>query len=295
MLMRFDSFRPASEQDMIVFMSNSRVLQFAVMCCCVAACWIGLQTIQCADADEAGAGTGAAPAATTTAHPAGPLQGTVEDHDESLPPVEENFRVGTKFDDAKLIGLTPDNVWIHIPDWLGGKWHGETQTINYMYDYKSGMSSSMERVMKGVSDIVYGMQQSKDGQIWTFAKIPKLEKQETDFGYAYLYALREDLVSYSDAKLVIKFFYYEIRTDNRNKIMSVERVSSINNYTQLDDGLVRLKASLKSFDADGQPKLLQTSEKVLKQTAPYQEIDNYEGLDLKPLFAEFMKKIGKDI
>jgi len=278
-------------------------MQLTVTSFCVAACSIGLTTFQCAYADEpvtsdqSSASTAAATSATSANPPGNPstaLQGKVEDHEESLPPVEDKFRVGTKFDEDKLAALTPDNIWIQIPDWFGGKWHSETQTINYMYDYKSSISSSMERVMKAVADVLYGMQQSKDGQIWTFAKIPKLEKQETEFGYAYLYAVREDLVKYSDTKLVLKFFYYEIRTDSHNKIMSVERVSSINNYTQLDDGLVRLKASLKSFDEQGQPKLLQTSEKVLKQIAPYQEIDNLYGLDLKQLFVEFMKKNGKE-
>jgi len=221
------------------------------------------------------------------------LQGKVEDHENSLPPLDDNFKVGTELNEAKLSSLTPDNIWIQVPDWFAGKWHSDIQTINYMYDYKSGASSSMERLMKAVSDIVYGMQQAKDGQIWSFVKLPRIEKQETEFGYAYLYALREDLLKYSDAKLVIKYFYYEIRTNPHNKILSVERVSSINTYTQLDEGLVRLKGSLKSFDEEGQPKLLQNSETVLKQVAPYREIDSEDGRDLHQLFAEFMQKTGR--
>ena len=265
---------------------------------------ISIQTIMAANTDQPPASDSSPISSTppqeatpsgTPGNPSKPLEGRVEEQqEESLPAIEAKFRTGTTFDEAALTAQTPDNIWIQTPEWFGGKWHSDTETINYMYDYKSGASSSSERFMKAVASTTYGMQRSKDGQLWTFVKLPRVAKTETEFGYAYLYALREDLLKYSDTKLVIKFFYYEISTDSNNTIAKVERVSSINTYTQLDEGLVRLKASMKSFDEEGQPKLLQFSEKVMKQTAPYEEVDQEYGLNLKQLFAEFLKKIGKE-
>ncbi|PWU03438.1 MAG: hypothetical protein C5B53_00515 [Candidatus Melainabacteria bacterium] len=270
---------------------------------CLAAGTIGVQTTMAANADRTATGessvSSASPPNATLSTPGSPykppLEGRVEEQqEESLPAIEDKFRSGTTFDEAKLTALTPDNIWIQTPEWFGGKWHSETESISYMYDYKTGMASPAEHIMKAVANTTYGMQRSKDGQLWTFVKLPRIAKTETEFGYAYLYALREDLLKYTDTKLVIKFFYYEIRTDSNNTILGVERVSSINTYTQLDEGLVRLKASMKSFDEEGQPKLLQFSEKVLKQTAPYEEVDEYSGLNLKQLFVEFLKKSGKE-
>jgi len=264
---------------------------------------ISIQASMAADTDKSSTGDSssisstAPPDATAPPQrsPSKPLEGRVEEQqEESLPAIEEKFRTGAQFDEAQLSALTPDNIWIQTPEWFGGKWHSETESINYMYDYKSGMSTSAEHIQKAVANVTYGMQQSKDGQLWTFVKLPRIAKTETELGYAFLYALREELVKYSDTKLVLKFFYYEIRTDSNKTILRVERVSSINTYTQLDEGLVRLKASMKSFDEEGQPKLLQFSEKVLKQTAPYEEVDEYSGLNLKQLFVEFLKKSGKE-
>jgi hypothetical protein len=287
-----------------MFITKSQQLFRHIATASFAVAAISMQTILPANSNEAadkvpspmlGASEANAIPTTSPDNKAKPLEGRVEEQQEqSLPTLEDKFKLGTTLDDAKLNALTPDNVWIQTPQWFGGKWHSETETISYMYDYKTGVSSSAERVMKSAANTTYGMQQSKDGQLWTFVKLPRLSKTETDFGYAYLYALREELLKYSDSKLVIKFFYYEIKTDSNNTILGVERVSSINTYTQLDEGLVRLKASLKSFDEDGQPKLLQFSEKVMKQDTPYEEVDEYYGLKLKPLFVEFLKKAGKE-
>jgi hypothetical protein len=50
---------------------------------------------------------------------------------------------------------------------------------------------------------------------------------------------------------------------------------------------------MKSFDADGNAKILQKGEKLAKRTTPYQEIDKDGDLDLKKLFAEFLTKTGR--
>jgi len=61
----------------------------------------------------------------------------------------------------------------------------------------------------------------------------------------------------------------------------------------LEDGLVRLEASLKNFNADGDPQQVQKAEKIIKRTAPFENIDSKDGLNLKQLFVEYLKKSGK--
>src|SRR5579883_319225 len=130
-----------------MFIIKSRRSLKYISTACLAAATISIQTILPAHADEAAdkapsptLGT-AEPDSVPTTQPGStpkPLEGRVEEQqEESLPALEEKFKVGTTLDDAKLNALTPDNVWIQTPDWFGGKWHSETETISYMYDYKT--------------------------------------------------------------------------------------------------------------------------------------------------------------
>src|SRR6516225_5837722 len=124
---------------------------------CLVASTTSLQTILAANGEQSTASESSSISSTapdnttpgrTPGNPSKPLEGRVEEQqEEALPTIEKEFRAGTKFDEAKLTELTPDNIWIQTPEWFGGKWHSEIQTINYMYDYKSGLPTAVERSM----------------------------------------------------------------------------------------------------------------------------------------------------
>jgi hypothetical protein len=238
-------------------------------------------------------------AAKSDALPAGssasartPLEGKVS-HDETMPPLGEEYSVGKKFDPSSLSAQTPDNVWIPVPEWFAGKFHSDSQNVVLMYFYKTGRSAP-PFVMKEVSDLTSSQQRSKDGQYWQYVKIPRTQVEEIEEGKAYLRAVREDLISESDTKLILKYNYCEIKVNDGGRILSTKQIQSINTYTQLDDDLVMLRSSLKSFDGDGQPVILQHGEKILKRIAPYHEIDESDGQNLKQLFTEYLKKTGHE-
>ena len=54
-----------------------------------------------------------------------------------------------------------------------------------------------------------------------------------------------------------------------------------------------MEASLKNFDADGAPEQVQKAEKVITRIAPYESVDTKDGLDLKKLFVEYLKRENK--
>jgi hypothetical protein len=232
------------------------------------------------------------PASGKSGPPPTPLEGKVS-HDESLPPLSEDLSVGKKFDPTTLTALTPDNIWIPIPEWYTGKFHTDQQKVVLMYYYKTGVTAA-PFVMKEVSTLTSAQQRSKDGQYWQYVKIPRTQVQEISEGKAYLRAVREDLISESDDKLILKYNYFEIKVNPEGEIISTKQIQSINTYTQLDDGLVMLHSSLKSFDGDGQPNIIQHGEKILKRIEPFKEIDELDGQNLKQLFAEYLKKTGHE-
>jgi hypothetical protein len=92
----------------------------------------------------------------------------------------------------------------------------------------------------------------------------------------------------------LKVLNNQMNVDNeKQKIISSNQVQQIGTYIPVEEGLMKLEASLKNFDDDGNPLLLVRSSKLIKRVSPYEEIDDLDGQDLKRLFAEYLRKIGK--
>ncbi len=218
-----------------------------------------------------------------------PLQGQVH-HEEKLPPIAPQYNVGNTLDPSELTALTPNNRWFQIPDWFAGKWHTDEQTILFLHEYATGMTINRPTPMKEVGDVTYGRQKDKTGHIWQFIKVPQTQKEEVSRGIAYLTSSAEDVIQVDASKIVLTMRYESITVNNKNKITDVKQIETINTYTPLDDGLIKLTASLKSFDAEGNAQVLQTGEKLLTKIAPYQTMDKDGDLDLKSMFVEFLKK-----
>jgi len=217
-----------------------------------------------------------------------PLQGEVQ-HDETLPPIAPQYSVGNTLDPGQLTSQTPNNRWFPIPAWFAGTWHSDEQTVLQLHDYDSELTVTRPYAMKEISDTTYGMQRDKTGQVWHFIKVPKTMKQTVSQGTAYLTSSQEEPIEYDSNRVVIKFRYEQLIVSGKNVIESVKQVQSINVYTPMEDGLVSLHASLKSFDADGNPKILQEGAKMLKRTAKYADMNTDGDLNLKAMFAEYLK------
>jgi hypothetical protein len=222
-----------------------------------------------------------------------PLQGAAI-LDDALPGLPDQFHVGSQFDQSALQGLTPDNVWFPIPNWFAGKWHGESRTVDFIEDCQSGVHESPHAVMKEVQDTTMGYQRDKTGQIWHFVEIPRWRKVEDQKGFAYLHALREDVLDNDASHVVLKILNNQMLVDGgKQTILSSHQVQQIGTYIPVEDGLVRLDASLKTFDADGSPKIHEECSALMKRTAPYEDLNTLNGLDLKQLFIEYLKKTGR--
>lgn len=221
-----------------------------------------------------------------------PLQGGVN-LDDTLPPVPQEFQIGSQIGDAQLRSQTPDNMWFPIPNWLAGKWHSETKLIDYVQDCKTGASQSPHLVVKEVDSALHGHQRDKTGRIWEFIQIPQMRKLGLAHGSAYVRAVRKDIIESDPQEVIIKVLSNQITVNDKDQqIVSSNQVQQIGTYTQLDDGLVQLNASLRNFDHDGTPIQMQKQSLTMRRTAPYQDIDTLDGLDLKRLLADYLTKIG---
>jgi hypothetical protein len=176
---------------------------------------------------------------------------------------------------------------------LAGQLHSESATITSVHDYKSGETEKVHVVRKEIADVVYGSQTDKTGQIWEYIKIPRIQKVAVDGGTCYLRALREDVLNSDDTSVGLKILSNQLTVNKKDKITASEQVQQINNYQQLEDGVIQMESSLKNFDGDGNPEQLQHGQKIIKKIGPYQQRDTDGNLDLKKLFIEFMTKTGR--
>lgn len=225
--------------------------------------------------------------------PRKPLDGQIQ-HDEKLPSLPSDYRVGNKIDPTQLTGQTPDNEWFPIPSWLAGKWHSDSMTITNVTNCRTGKTAKVHLERKEVADVVHGFQKDKSGQIWEFLQIPRVQKVLVDNGSCYLTCSREDVLRSDNTAVLLKILNSQITVDKDHKVVATNQVQQISNFLPLEDGIVRMEASLKNFDADGEPEQVQKAEKIVQRLSTYEPLDTKDGLDLKKLFVEFLKKSGKE-
>ncbi|CAN5602178.1 hypothetical protein BH10CYA1_BH10CYA1_11490 [soil metagenome] len=215
-------------------------------------------------------------------------------HDETLPRVPEQYQIGNQLDTAKLQAEMPDNTWFPIPNWLAGSWHSESKLIDYVQDCKTGASMAPHMVVKEVGSTIHGHQRDKSGRIWEFIQIPHLRKIGLANGTAYVRAVKEDVIATDLSAVIVKVLSNQITVSEKNQqIVASNQVQQIGTYTPLDDGLVQLSASVRNFDNDGAAIQLQKQSLTMKRSAPYADMDNLDGLDLKKLFSEYLTKTGR--
>jgi hypothetical protein len=167
-------------------------------------------------------------------------------------------------------------------------------TVTNVTNCLTGRSVKVHIERKEVADVVHGFQKDKSGQIWEFLQIPRVQKVNVDNGQCYLTCSREDVLRTDGTAVLLKILNSQITVDNDHKVLATEQVQQISNFLPLEDGLVRMEASLKNFNADGDPQQVQKAEKVIQRIAPFESVDSKDGLNLKQLFVEFLKKTGKD-
>jgi hypothetical protein len=110
----------------------------------------------------------------------------------------------------------------------------------------------------------------------------------------YLRTLREDVLQTDPSQVILKDLHNQLLVDDKKQtILSSFQVQQISTLTPIDDGLVKLDAALKSFDDNGNANMLQRQSMLLKRTSPFENIDSLDGLDLKKLFVEFLRKSGR--
>ena len=222
------------------------------------------------------------------------LQGGVK-HSEKLAGMPEALQLGKVYSDDLLI--SPDrnnnNEWFLIPDWYAGTRHCEEEVIVHRYDYVKHESSSPMLKQMNRQTSVSGYQKDRNGGIWDFKRVPQIQHVESSFENAVLYVKNIKIISEAADRMVIKYVTVSIGIDKNNgKIHSILQQEQINTVTSPIPNVLRSDVSVKAFDSDGQPLRQEQGVIMADIIKPYEQKDQFEGQDLRPLFRDFLVSHG---
>jgi hypothetical protein len=224
------------------------------------------------------------------------LEANVE-HSDRLAPVNEALAPGQPFDRDNLPSFannTPSNRWYHVPGWLVGKWHKDTQTDYYQYDYRSGATDVNTKILEAKADATWGTQADPRGQIWQFDPAPYVTTVDAGDQLVVQIVRLSEPVDEAATHFVRRSVDVQIRVDKAtNIIKSVQAAEEITVYLPEGNGLVKRECSAKVSDRFGQPVLLAKSFSYERQVAGFVPEAVYKDRELRPLFEQFLQDLSQ--
>lgn len=226
------------------------------------------------------------------------LQAQVE-HSERLAPVGDALAPGQPFDLNKLTPLqdsTKANRWYRVPQWLVGRWHKDSQTDYYRYDFATQKTDTTTSVQPARSDGVWGTQVDDSGQVWQFDVAPFVTRVDAGEEVVVQVVRSSEPVEDTPTHFVRRSIDTQFRVDKAsNVIKSVESGEQLTAYIPESDGLLKRESSSKVFDRYGAPLVLGKSFSYETRIGPFVPQDTYEGKDLRALFKQFIDDKIKSI
>ena len=219
------------------------------------------------------------------------LQAQVE-HSEKMPPIAPSLAPGEQLDRSSLPSVTAGvsvNHWYKVPSWLAGRWHKDTQTDYYRFNYATRQTDVTTRVEEAKSDGIWGTQIDDQGQIWQFDTAPFMTSVDAGAQTVLQIVKTSEPVELSDTHFVRRTVDTQVRIDKEtNTISSVETGEQFSSYIPESDGLIKRESSSKVFDRFGQPVVLGKSFSYEQKTEAFVPQNFYQGQDLRPLFKQFI-------
>ena len=166
------------------------------------------------------------------------LQAGVIEHAHRLPAVDPNLQAGSVFNADAIPVAAPNNDWYWIPSWYAGTKHVDTETILQEYDYLSGRSATINRVVTNRQDLSIGFQSDRNGQIWEFKRAPYNTMVEGDSFFTTMLVRNRDPLKVGQDQVVIRLLQTSVNVDKRSRrIIKTLQEEQINTYTPVLRGL----------------------------------------------------------
>ena len=217
-------------------------------------------------------------------------------HVQVMPSVKKEYRKGNILKGSAFADLDPNNSWVKIPKWMAGTWTIKSEVAVYRKNFKTGHSTSQPHKFKAHQKFQYGMQTDRNGGIWHYVGVPyKSETRLSRFDEIHVVSEKR-FDSYSESRVSFRSVVNVIRTKrSSNEIHESYQQESITTYTPLNEGVgdIKLSASTKSFDQEGNPLIQADNEARVYKKEDFKEVRTYKNKDMRKLFKEFLNSTGR--
>jgi hypothetical protein len=240
------------------------------------------------------------------------LQGGIE-HSINLQPLSSEFCSGSQIDPKALktqsgkgsgtslsSGLSktehsPDiDAWFKLPKPFIGVFEVSKETRVYLADYKTTEETSKALNFSAKRSEHWGYQKDNDANVWMCLPVPYsnvIDRNQT--AEIQTISVAQPLYIEPD-HMVFLFRRRSLFVDLRsNKIIEAGQVESIEAYTPLASGDLKVTASIKRFDQSGSALRLTKTERILKKQSGFVQQNSLNGKDLKTSFAKFLNSKHK--
>jgi len=219
------------------------------------------------------------------------IEGGVE-HVERMPSVAPELRAGADFHEDKLTNGA-SNRWLKVPNWLAGTWLVKTETAVFQKDYKTGRSSNSQTTYKARHEFTYGYQKDLQGDIWHYIGVPYTSKTSLSEYDEFHKVSLKDFQTVTGNEVRFRTLMTVIRVNrSSDTIITSFQQESITSYRPVEDGVIELTSSTKSFDAAGNPRHETCNTATIKRVKPYIAVNEKDGKDLAALFKDFLVSRG---
>ncbi|MBX9687800.1 MAG: hypothetical protein K2X27_13925 [Candidatus Obscuribacterales bacterium] len=228
------------------------------------------------------------------------LEGKLE-HSDSLPPVASDFKVGKKFNPAKLpVTGSSSVIWWWVPNWLSGTWQnsGKIKRLS-LKDLENGEPpQGFDSIdIKYPDAEIIGYQQDSKNAIWTCVLAPYVGRTEQGENQNISIVHSAEPVDLSEKQVVLRFVATTVIVSKaRGRIVNVTQRESLQTYRPIENGRVLVQSSMKFFDSSGNAKyesktLSQTSLMAKYHETPYLPVaaEVPTLIDLRASFDKFLK------
>ena len=218
------------------------------------------------------------------------IEGKIE-HQEALPSVDSSIRKGARF--SAGAEAEANNNWVKVPAWLAGTWIVHDETAVLRQDYKTGRIDRNPTVFMAKQEFTYGSQKDRQGGIWHYIGAPYTSKTRLTAYQEYHQVKEKQFLVANESQVQFRTLMTVVRVSNINsRVADSFQQESITSYRPVEDGIISLAASNKTFDANGRAVFQQDNEARIRRYKHFYETDKKDGKNLRELFLQYLEANG---
>jgi len=217
------------------------------------------------------------------------VQGGIE-HKEKVDPVNSKYLPGSVWKEGEKDGSK--STWVRIPEWLAGTWFADVETATSRQDLVNHKESAHTPFnFKAKSRFAYGTQRDGRGGIWHFLKLPYTSSTDFPEFVEYHQVLTKDFTNQSEQAVSFRSMVAAARVQRQSKeIVEAFQQESVTNYEPVEDGVIKMVASIRRYDETGKPLMQADNEARIHRVEKFTPIAKEGNLDMKQSLYDFLRK-----